>query len=256
MPRLNYDVIAERYDEPGRDHAVDPHLLAFLEARRDTSPSTVRILDVGCGTGKQLAANRGSFREMTLVGVDRFQGMLRIARRRCKDVAWVQGDGACLPLASRTFDYVTNQFSYPHIQHPEAFIGEVFRTLKQGGRFAMTHIDPWTMTGWFVYRYFPEAFDLDRQDFVPVDRFVAMMQDAGFLEVQVTSEDESGDESLAAFLRHTSDRHRMSQLMAISDGAYAAGVRRIKDRVAGVSGGDVRERSEFVKIAITGDKPS
>ena len=255
MPRLNYDAIAERYDEPERDHLVDPHLLAFLKARRDAG-TAVRILDIGCGTGKQLAANRKRFRDMTLVGVDRFEGMLRIAQRRCGDVAWVQGDGACLPLAARTFDYVTNQFSYPHIRRPEAFIREVFRTLKLGGRFAMTHIDPWAMAEWFVYRYFPEAFDIDRQDFVPVDRFMAMMRDTGFREVQVTSEDESGDESLAEFLRHVSDRHRMSQLMSISDRSYAAGLRRVKDRLAAAPGGDVSERSEFVKIAITGDKPS
>ena len=56
--------------------------------------------------------------------------------------------------------------SYRAVRRPEAFVREVFRTLKPGGRFAMTHIDPWAMPGWFVYRYFPEAFDLDRQDFV------------------------------------------------------------------------------------------
>ena len=61
MVRLNYDEIAERYDEPARDHVVDPDLVRFLTARSEPPTSAVRVLDIGCGTGKQLAANRRQF---------------------------------------------------------------------------------------------------------------------------------------------------------------------------------------------------
>ena len=255
MARLNYDEIAELYDEPARDHDVDPQLLAFLKARADLSTSSVRVLDIGCGTGKQLAANRSRFPGITLVGVARFRGMLRIAQRRCPEVTWVQGDGACLPLASDAFDYITNQYSYPHIGRPGRFLGEVCRTLARGGRFVMTHIDPWAMPGWLVYRYFPEAFELDQQDFVPVERFVALMQDAGFEDVHMNTEELPREETLGEFCRHVSDRHRMSQLMAISHTAYAEGLRRIERDLANAPDGELIEPSRFVRITIPGEKP-
>lgn len=40
MHRVNYDQIAHLYDEPVRDHDVDPTLLAFLAERPDLSPAT------------------------------------------------------------------------------------------------------------------------------------------------------------------------------------------------------------------------
>ena len=179
------------------------------------STSTVRVLDIGCGTGKQLAANRGQFADISLTGLDRFREMQRIAQRRCPEATWLQGDGACLPLATAASDCLTNQYSYTHIRRTGEFVRETFRTLKPGGRFVMAHIDPWAMPGWLVYRYFPEAFELDRQDFVPIDQFMVHMRDAGFEAVRITRQEQPREESLREFLRYISDRHRSSQLMAI-----------------------------------------
>ena len=115
MRRVDYDRIAHLYDEPLRAHALDPNLVQFLNERPDLAPEQTRILDIGCGTGTQLAANRARFPGMFAVGLDLFGGMLRIARRRAPSVAWVRGDGARMPFKPDGFDYVTNQFSYHHI---------------------------------------------------------------------------------------------------------------------------------------------
>ena len=124
MQRVNYNQIALLYDEPLRDHAVDPHLLAFFDAHPELAPSEARTLDIGCGTGKQLTANRERFPDMAMVGVDRFAGMLRMAKQRAPQIAWVNGDGAVLPLHPDRFDYACNQFSYPHIQAKEHMVDQ------------------------------------------------------------------------------------------------------------------------------------
>ncbi len=144
MRRVDYDEIARAYDEPSRDHDVDLGLTAFLDEIPSLDASQVSVLDVGCGTGKQLLANRLAMPDATLVGADLSLGMLRVARERCPDAAWVQGDGAALPFRSGAFHYVSNQFSYPHMRHQERFIAEVLRVLRPGGRFVMTNIDPWS----------------------------------------------------------------------------------------------------------------
>jgi hypothetical protein len=119
----------------------------------------------------------------------------------------------------------------------------------------MTNIDPWSMPGWLVYRYFPEAEELDHQDFMPTERFVALMGDAGFEDVRVFGTNLSRDERLNEFLAYVSTRHRASQLMAISDAAYNRGVQRLREAVANARP-DVVERSEFVLVTIMGDKPA
>jgi SAM-dependent methyltransferase len=252
MHRVDYDQIAHLYDEPHRDHGVDPHLLALVE-RTGSVNAELRVLDVGCGTGKQLAANRRALPAIAMIGVDRFRGMLRVARRRCPEVTWVNGDGAALPLGSATCDYATSQFSYPHVRDVTGLVTEIHRVLRPGGRFAMTNIDPWAMLGWWVYRYFPEALTLDRRDFVPAEQFADTMAAAGFAAVTVARESRPWRDTRRGFLAFASERHRASQLMAIPDEAYAEGLRQLQTDAAEEP--DAPQESEFVVVTITGDRP-
>jgi SAM-dependent methyltransferase len=254
VPRVDYDLIARLYDEPIRDHPVDPRLLSFLEQRPDLSADRVRILDIGCGTGKQLTADRAQFPSGLLVGVDRFRGMLRIARRRGPSVGWVHGDGGRLPLRSESFDYVTNQFSYHHIADRESFIREVHRVLRPGGRFVLTNIDPWSMPGWAIYRFFPEARDQDLLDCIPADSLADLMRAAGFEDMQVERRHWHQAEDLVSALAYASDRYRTSQLMVISDAAYQAGLNRLRRACATAADDEASVDSEICLVTICADK--
>ena len=255
MERVDYDRIAHRYDERARDHAVDEDLLDFVARKRDSNGRITRVLDIGCGTGKQLAADRDRLPGIAMIGLDRFQNMLRIARQRCPAVAWVQGDGASLPLLSESCDYVTSQFSYQHVRNSTRLLQEVFRVLRPGGRFVMTNIDPWSMTRWAIYQYFPDALALDREDFLPVERFVDLMTVTGFQHVSARRENRPSWRDLQQFLAFTSDRHRASQLMAISDEAYGAGLQNVEQAAATAADATgVSFTSEFVVVIISGDK--
>ncbi len=250
--RLDYDSIAEVYDDRRRDHLPDPGLAAFMEEQA-LPPAAMRVLDVGCGTGKQLAADFDGYGATTLVGVDRSAGMLRVARRRAPGVSWLQADAAALPLASDAFDYATNQFSYPHIEHKRAFAAEVFRVLRPGGRFVLTNIDPWAMPGWIIYRYFPEARALDERDFLPPAGLLSLFRAAGFVDVGIASADRSQPQVLEDFLASASARHSASHFMAMSDAEYEAGLARLREDVARAPGTAVR--SQFVVVTLTADKP-
>ena len=256
MPRVDYDLIAHLYDEPIREHTVDVRLLAFLDERPDLDARSVRVLDVGCGTGRQLAANRARLPETVMVGVDSFRGMLRIAARRSPSVEWVQGDGGHLPLAASSFDYATNQFSYQHIGEQDAFFHEMHRVLRPGGRFVITNIDPWSMADWSIYRYFPEALDLDGDDFLPADVIVGHLRDAGFVDVSIERRTVRREEPLADFLAYASERHRASQLMAIPDEAYQAGLARIRAALDAAGSTPVTVDSGVSVVVVVGDRPA
>jgi SAM-dependent methyltransferase len=252
MPRVDYDAIAHVYDERCRNYTVDARLLTFMRERGLSAARWLSVLDIGCGTGKQLAANREALPVARLVGVDRSAAMLRIARTRCPDACWVQADGAALPLAAETMHYATSQFSYPHIGQTRELLAEAHRVLVPGGRFLVTNIDPWSMPGWLLYRYFPEALARDRQDFVEAERLAVDMESAGFVDVAVSRDDRSHDQRLDAFATYVSARHRASQLMAISDEAYVRGLDRLREAIEAKP--DHVERSEFVVVTISGDR--
>jgi len=254
MPRVNYNEIAPLYDEPLRDHAVDPHLLAFFDSHPELVPAEARILDIGCGTGKQLTANRDRFPDMTMVGVDAFAGMLHIARQRGPQIVWVHGDGAVLPLHADSVHYVCNQFSYHHMPVKEAMVYEVYRVLKPGGRFVVTNIDPWSMPNWLVYQSFPAARDIDQHDFLPLESFVAIMRAAGFVNVRAHREYHGTREVLQDFLAYASQRHRASQYMALSDADYHAGLQRLAQAIAHAQGQPLVVDTEFCLVTVVGDK--
>ncbi len=251
--RVDYDLIARLYDEPGRDFAPDPDLLYCVRAH---SPrASFRVLDMGCGTGKQLAADRLALPAVQLAGLDLFYGMLEQAHKRCAAVDWVQGDSMRPPFADASFDYITNQFSYHHIPDKIQMISETYRLLKPGGRFAVTNLDPWSMDDWIVYRYFAASHACDLADFLPESQLISILEHAGFRGIHTRRELSRTEETLGNFLAYASERHRTSHLMEISDRDYEDGIARIKDSIRQL-GTDARVPSEICLLWLTGNKPA
>ena len=248
--RVNYDLIAQLYDEPGRDYNADNNLIDFLE---NISIPRARILDLGCGTGKQLAANYNKFPELQMVGLDLFHGMLIQASKRCKPINWIQGNGIFLPFGSNSFDYITNQFSYHHFYQKDKLISEIYRALKPGGRFVITNLDPWSMVDWIVYRYFPTSKARDFSDFLAMKELVALMEKTGFCNIRVKREHIPSEENLVEFLQYSSQRHRTSQLMTIRDHEYETGLAKLREQVMKL-GKEIRISSEICLIWVIGDK--
>jgi len=113
--RVDYDAIAELYDStPHREKSADPEFIAFLAGRGPAASLT--LLDIACGTGNQQIANRNVAPNLRFVGLDGSLGMLRQARRKMPDIAWVHGDCAGLPFASGSFDFISCQYAFHHFR--------------------------------------------------------------------------------------------------------------------------------------------
>ncbi len=230
-PRVNYDTIAHLYDtQPYRAKTVDPELLAFLGQRR--SAETLSILDVGCGTGNQLVANRVVVPHARLVGLDRSLGMLRQAQAKAPDIAWVQADATVLPFQAQSFDFVTCQYALHHIQDKAGMLREVFRVLRLGGCLVLRNLCPQECADWLYYAYFPEAHAIDLADFWPPEAVVAVLEATGFVAVTVERQHLRYEQNLRLWLDTVRRRDTCSQLLTIPDTAYEAGVRRLEHELA------------------------
>jgi SAM-dependent methyltransferase len=110
------------------------------ERIRQERPGAVTLLDVGCGTGRHLEHLRRWYR---VEGCDLSHGLLGVARQRCPDVPFHQGDMVDFAL-DRKFDVVTCLFSsIAYVRTAErmaAAVANMARHLNPGG---VLVIEPW-----------------------------------------------------------------------------------------------------------------
>ncbi|HET9495376.1 MAG TPA: methyltransferase domain-containing protein [Chloroflexia bacterium] len=96
-----------------------------------------RVLDVACGTGvltRAVAERVGP--EGAVVGLDRNEGMLAVARRNAPDIEWRQGNVEAMSFESRSFDAVVSQFGLIFFANRRA-VDEMTRVLRPGGHLAV-----------------------------------------------------------------------------------------------------------------------
>lgn len=90
------------------------------------------IIDVGTGAGALLPAIRRAAPNATILGVDRSDGMLRLAKQKHSGSLALM-DVQNLALAANQFDAAVVAFVLFHVPSPERCLSEVNRVLKPAG---------------------------------------------------------------------------------------------------------------------------
>ncbi len=98
-----------------------------------------KILDVGAGTGRfaLILFNAGA----QVVALDVSSEMLKMLANKNKKIEIVVGEAENLPFEEDYFDFVVATFLVVHLKNLTAFFDEVYRVLKDGGRFIVTNIN-------------------------------------------------------------------------------------------------------------------
>jgi ubiquinone/menaquinone biosynthesis C-methylase UbiE len=102
----------------------------------------LRLLDIGCGTGRLLDFVKQAWPRLPVTGLDLSEAYLGHARqhlRRWARVSLVVGNAEAIPAPNESFDAVTSIFML-HELPPNArrtVIGECARVLKPGGRLVL-----------------------------------------------------------------------------------------------------------------------
>ena len=93
-----------------------------------------RVLDVGCGTGRNLPLFDTG---VGVIGLDPSRDSLLAARRRAPAVPLVQGDAQALPFRTGAFDTVVSGLVFCSVPDPARGLAEVKRVLRPGGTLRM-----------------------------------------------------------------------------------------------------------------------
>lgn len=97
------------------------------------------VLDVACGTGattREAAIRVGATGRV--VGLDRNDGMLAVARKRGPQIEWIEALAEDIPFEDTSFDVVLCQFGLMFFDDRAKALDEMRRTLRPGGRIALT----------------------------------------------------------------------------------------------------------------------
>ena len=105
----------------------------------------MRVLDLGCGSGCDLAA-WGVTASDQVTGLDIDNTCLFLAKARFSRRHYVRGAGECLPFGNDSFERIVSAVALPYMDIPRA-LAEACRTLVPGGLLSVSlHPPSFTIT--------------------------------------------------------------------------------------------------------------
>jgi hypothetical protein len=126
--------------------------------------------------------------------------------------------------------------------------------LKPGGQFVMTNICPRAMPDWLYYHYFPTAFEMDCQDFLPKEQLVELMRQAGFSGTALKLEFLRYTQRLQEFVATVRCRDTCSQLLTISDADYHAGLSALERELESADPHNPQVHVHMCLLTLSGNK--
>jgi len=163
---------------------IEQTLARFMADR----PGSQRILDVGCGTGFNLARFlRAGHR---CWGLDASPEMAWRARQNVPDCPIILGDVRTLPFVNDFFDVVLVIEVLRYLSNPASAVQEFFRILKPGGFCVATAAPLFVSTGYGLFNWvgaqiLGPTFPKLPQRFETMRSLKRLFEDAGFFDLEV-----------------------------------------------------------------------
>jgi len=101
------------------------------------------LVDIGCGPGYLITDMRRNFKDLSIIGVDISDEMLREASKNVsaigskENTSFRQGDIHALPFEDNSVDYIISTLSLHHWSEPKQALNEIHRVLEPEGQFLL-----------------------------------------------------------------------------------------------------------------------
>ncbi len=140
---MQFDKAAAHYDQAA---FIQREIGKRLEERLDDIKlSPHRVMDLGCGTGKQLEALAKRYPAAEIVAVDHSVSMLQQADKLGNNIIRVSSDAERLPFPDHSFDLIFSNLMFQWCDPLLPALSECFRLLKEGGLIMFSTLGPDTL---------------------------------------------------------------------------------------------------------------
>lgn len=240
METADYSKIAATYDDDEDRHDISPD--AILAATLASLERPAQVLDLACGTGNYMRAQREAFpgAAITWRGLDRAEAMLDRARAKVPEAELIQGRAEALPYEDDLFDHVAVNFALHHFEDKVAALDELARVMRPGASLRVTNIVAEQMPGWWIYRFFPEARLEDEKRFwsVPLICYELERRGVEISRCEITQRHPTRTlrELLARALRRD-----VSELAILPEPSYEAGIARLEHELERAPDASIRD---------------
>lgn len=184
MKKANYDRIASFYDQ-GRTMS-DQNIDLWLDLIKEFSKlsSGVRVLDLGCGTGRFTIPMATKLR-FSVTGADSSREMLAKAEeKQGADIAtWDYQEAEYLTYPNDSFDVVFASHLLHHVDSPLRALGECKRVLRPSGTMLVRYGPIEQIRNDVEHTFFPETLVIDESRTPTLDIVESWLTDIGFVEV-------------------------------------------------------------------------
>ena len=154
-------------------------------------PQKLRVMDAGCGSGSLAIDVKKAFPNILLEAIDADPHILGIAEQKARKLnqqinfreAFLQD----LPFPDSSFDFVYSSLVFHHLTSDvkRKAMKEVYRVLKNGGRFLLVDFGKPKHTLFSVFSWFTLLFEEGLDNYH--GKMPALMMNAGFVNVKEKS---------------------------------------------------------------------
>jgi ubiquinone/menaquinone biosynthesis C-methylase UbiE len=237
-----------------------------LIERLPLSTDTTSVVDIGTGAGALLPAIGRAAPTAVIVGIDRSQGMLRLAKEKHPSPLALM-DVQKLALRSNRFEVAVVAFVLFHLPHPELCLAEVNRVLKPGGAVGTVTWGSESMPpANAIWEDELQAAGAQIFELPAVDnraccdspqKMTALLEQAGFVSIKVRSESiEHRWRPKGHFDYQVGSTSRL-RLQSLNVDDREACLRRVRDRLFGADDEQYVYRGEvFMATAVKADHPA
>lgn len=141
------------------------------------------VLDLGCGSGGQVARIQSEYHPKRTIGLDLTPAMIEKARGRYPELEFVLGDILQLPFEAESFDVITSNCVINHAKDKRTVFSEIFRVLKPNGHFLIGDV--------MAVERLPEEVSNDPEAIaacyggaVPKEEYLETIRQLGFIDLQ------------------------------------------------------------------------
>ena len=103
-----------------------------IEVARSQSDASLRMLDLGCGTGK-LSRYLHDATGCEVIGIDPVETSVAKARQKAATLTFLVQSAETILFPDASFDFIVSLKAVHEIPHPQQALNEAYRVLKDGG---------------------------------------------------------------------------------------------------------------------------